>query len=64
LTAFSHVSGNDCFGFTEVVFEGAVFGGLGVSFEDADGDVLGGQRLVEGVEQVLAGKKHFFSFEF
>jgi hypothetical protein len=42
LRAFSHVSRNDCFGFAEVVIEGAVFGGLGVSLEDADGDVLGG----------------------
>ena len=48
----------------EVVFEGALLEGAGVSLEDADGDELGIQRLVYLVEQVFIGEVHFFSFEF
>jgi hypothetical protein len=45
--------------FAEIVFECSIFGGAGVALEGGDGDVPGRQRLVEGVEQVLAGKEHF-----
>ncbi|MHC4987438.1 MAG: hypothetical protein ACYTFX_02935 [Planctomycetota bacterium] len=44
--------------FAEIVFECSIFRGARVTFEGCDGDVLGRQRPVKGVEQVFRGKMH------
>ena len=69
---FGDVAGQGVFGalvhvlrkwvcFAEIVLKCSIFRRAPVAFEGRDGDVLGRQRAVEGVEQVLAGEVHCFS---
>ena len=59
--AFSHVGDEDTAGTgtAEVVFEGTGFGGAGITLESRRSNMLGVQRLVHLIEQVLVGEMHF-----